>query len=87
MLCLIGCARINVAMQLEQLCIEVSYIEIYNDAAYDLLNAVSGTNARLPKVHRFYTNFKCIFVIEEPLFSCFFKFLSKMDMLDVMTLF
>ena len=28
----------------------ISYIEIYNDVAYDLLNVASGTSARLPKV-------------------------------------
>lgn len=30
--------------------IKVTYLEIYNDTAYDLLNAASGANARLPKV-------------------------------------
>ncbi len=28
----------------------MTYLEIYNDTAYDLLNAASGVNARLPKV-------------------------------------
>ena len=28
----------------------VTYLEIYNDTAFDLLNAASGGNARLPKV-------------------------------------
>ena len=30
--------------------VHISYIEIYNDVAYDLLNASSGASARLPKV-------------------------------------
>lgn len=30
--------------------IHITYLEIYNDTAYDLLNASSGANARLPKV-------------------------------------
>ncbi|EGD77619.1 hypothetical protein PTSG_08714 [Salpingoeca rosetta] len=30
--------------------VEVTYLEIYNDTAYDLLNSASGANARLPKV-------------------------------------
>ena len=30
--------------------LDVTYLEIYNDVAYDLLNASSGVNARLPKV-------------------------------------
>ena len=30
--------------------VHISYIEIYNDVAYDLLNVASGTSARLPKV-------------------------------------
>ena len=34
----------------EDIRIEVTYLEIYNDSAYDLLNAASGGNARLPKV-------------------------------------
>lgn len=30
--------------------LNINYLEIYNDNAYDLLNASSGANARLPKV-------------------------------------
>lgn len=30
--------------------LSINYLEIYNDNAYDLLNASSGANARLPKV-------------------------------------
>jgi kinesin family protein 6/9 len=30
--------------------LRVTYLEIYQNAAYDLLNAASGVNARLPKV-------------------------------------
>ena len=33
---------------------DVTYLEIYNDVAYDLLNASSGVNARLPKVWRWW---------------------------------
>eukprot|EP00049_Salpingoeca_infusionum_P010015 m.169896 g.169896 ORF g.169896 m.169896 type:complete len:760 (-) comp14513_c1_seq3:2610-4889(-) len=34
----------------EAVTVAVTYLEIYNDTAYDLLNASSGANARLPKV-------------------------------------
>jgi kinesin family member 6/9 len=34
----------------EPVSIQITYLEIYNDTAYDLLNASSGANARLPKV-------------------------------------
>ena len=30
--------------------LQISYLEIYNDVAYDLLNVVSGSTAKLPKV-------------------------------------
>ena len=30
--------------------LSITYLEIYQNAAYDLLNASSGANARLPKI-------------------------------------
>ena len=40
----------KLAQNREKTTIMVTYLEIYNDVAYDLLSAASGANARLPKV-------------------------------------
>ena len=42
--------HVFVELKEEKTRVEVTYLEIYNDVAYDLLSAASGGNARLPKV-------------------------------------